>query len=188
MSKFALKVLFIAVFLVFPVIAFGAGGHDGLTCNGCHSLHKAKSDFIIAVEPNTKDVNPRTNAPYGGSTALCLACHQSPEKGGHGMTAISGGSSHPYGLTSVNARVATVPPELIRNGRFECSSCHNPHPSNTNPKYLIMDTSGSSGTMETFCAVCHPTKADPQTVKALQSGASAGGQAPAQSDKSKKKK
>lgn len=163
MCRFTLQITVVVAFLLLPVIAFAAGGHDGLACAGCHSLHKAKTrKFILSVEPNTKDVNPRTQQPYSGSTAICLACHQTPEKGGHGMTAISGQTSHPYDLTSINPRVARVPSELLRNGRFECSSCHDPHPSNTIPKYLRIDTRGGAS-MEAFCAACHPMKSDPKT-------------------------
>ncbi len=188
--RFVLTFMIVVVFLALPVIVFAAGGHDGLTCNGCHSLHKAKTaNFILAVEPNTKDLNPKTNQPYGGSTAICLGCHQTSEKGGHGMTPINGSTSHPYGLTSVNPKIAAVPPELIRNGRFECSSCHNPHPSNTNRKYLLIDTSGGAS-METFCAVCHPTKADPKAIGQAQQfiGMSAGGQAEGKPEEKASKK
>jgi predicted CXXCH cytochrome family protein len=146
-------------------MVLAAGGHDSLSCTGCHSLHQAKSDFILAVQPNTKDVNPRTKQPYGGTTGVCLACHQTTDKGGHGMTPISAHISHPYGLSSVNPKVARVPAEFLSNGRFECNSCHDPHPSNTNRKYLRIDT-GNGSSMENFCAVCHSTKSDPRTAAA----------------------
>lgn len=185
------SLLIAAAILVLPALAFAAGGHDGLSCTGCHSLHQAKTgDFILAVQPNTKDINPKTKQPYQGTTAICLGCHQTSEKGGHGMTPIDSHMSHPYGLTSVDPKVATVPAELLSNGRFECSSCHDPHPSNVNRKYLRIDT--ANGSMENFCAACHPGKADPQTAsaasKAFQgSGAAAGGgQAAGKAEKKQK--
>jgi predicted CXXCH cytochrome family protein len=68
--------------------------------------------------------------------------------------------SHPYGLASVDPKIAKVPPELLREGgRFECLGCHDPHPSNPNYKYLRVDTAKGSK-MDAFCAVCHPVKAD----------------------------
>jgi predicted CXXCH cytochrome family protein len=167
MNKLFLRSLIIAGLLVLPAVAFAAGGHDALTCTGCHSLHQAKTEnFILAVQPNSKDINPKTNKPYEGTTAICLGCHQTPEKGGHGMTAISAHISHPYGLSSVNPKIARVPNEYLSNGRFECSSCHDPHPSNTNRKYLRGDIAGGGASMEHFCAACHPSKADPKAAAA----------------------
>ncbi len=164
--KKALPFLIAAAILIIPPAAFAAGGHDGLSCTGCHSLHKAKtSNFILAVEPNTKDLNPKTKKPYTGTTAICLGCHQTPEKGGHGMTAIDSHMSHPYDLSSVNPKIAQVPNQFLINGRFECNSCHDPHPSNPNRKYLRIDAGGGAS-MENFCAACHPTKSDTKAAAA----------------------
>ncbi|HSQ78045.1 MAG TPA: cytochrome c3 family protein [Nitrospirota bacterium] len=149
-----------------PVVAFAAGAHDGLECTGCHALHTAKDgSLIFAVDANKKDINPRTKQPYGGITALCLGCHDTPEKGGQGIKPVDSHTSHPYGLTSVNAKVARVPAEFLKDGKFECTSCHDPHPSNTNYKYLRVDTANGSK-MDVFCAACHPMKADPKSAAA----------------------
>lgn len=164
MHAWIVRLLIIFVVTVVPFTVFAAGGHDGLSCTGCHSLHKAQLEtFILAVKPNTKDLNPKTNQPYTGTTAICLSCHQTPEKGGHGMTPISAHLSHPYGLSQINPKIAQVPAEFLSNGRFECTGCHDPHPSNPNRKYLRVDASGGSS-MENFCAVCHPTKSDPKSL------------------------
>ena len=145
---------------VLPVSAFAAGGHDAVGCNGCHSIHAAKGEIIFAVGPNKQVVNPKTKQPYVGITALCLGCHEESSKGGQGYAPISAHLSHPYGLTSVDPKVAKVPPELLRDGgRFECLGCHDPHPSNPNYKYLRVDTAKGSK-IDAFCAVCHPIKAD----------------------------
>ncbi len=153
----AVRKLAVVLVTLAPAAAFAAGGHDAVGCNGCHSLHSSKGELIFAVQPNTKYLNPKTKQPYGGSTALCLACHQDSDKGGQGFAPVSQHNSHPFGLSSVNPKVAKVPPELLRNGRFECISCHDPHPSNPNAKYLRVDTKTG---MDAFCAVCHAMKAD----------------------------
>ncbi len=155
-------ILLLVAFLLclVPVMVFAAGAHDGLECTGCHALHTAKDGkLIFAVEENRKDVSPRTKQPYGGVTALCLGCHDTSDKGGQDIKPIVAHMSHPFGLTSVNPKVAQVPSELLRDGRFECVSCHDPHPSNTNYKYLRVDTANGAK-MSSFCAVCHPAKAD----------------------------
>ena len=161
---FLLRILFVVVCLLLPLSAFAQGGHDGLVCTGCHAIHTAKDVLIFAVPANKTDINPKTKQPYSLITSLCLGCHETPEKGGMGIKAINGHMSHPYGLTSVNPKVANVPAEALRDGRFECIGCHDPHPSNPNYKYLRFDPGPNGSKMENFCAACHPMKADPKSV------------------------
>jgi predicted CXXCH cytochrome family protein len=152
--------LALATLAVLPLSALAAGGHDAVGCVGCHSIHQAKDKIIFAVSGNKQVVNPKTKQPYTGITALCLGCHEDSSKGGQGYAPISAHMSHPYGLSSVDPKVAKVPAELLRDGgRFECLGCHDPHPSNPYYKYLRVDTAKGSN-MDAFCAVCHPIKAD----------------------------
>ena len=153
--------LALAALAVLPLSALAAGGHDSVGCTGCHAIHTAKGEIIFAVGPNKQVLNPKTKQAYTGTTALCLGCHEESSKGGQGYAPISSHMSHPYGLASVNQKVAKVPQELLREGgRFECLGCHDPHPSNPNYKYLRVDTAKGSK-MDAFCGVCHPIKADP---------------------------
>ncbi len=146
--------------VLLPLAARAAGGHDGIGCAGCHAIHTAKDQIIFAVAANKQVLNPKTKQPYSGTTALCLGCHEETSKGGQGYAPVSAHLSHPYGLAQVNAKIAKVPPELLREGgRFECLGCHDPHPSNPYYKYLRVDTAKGSK-MDAFCAVCHPIKAD----------------------------
>ncbi len=169
---FFLRMFFvIAACLLLPLSAFAFGGHDGLVCTGCHGLHTAKEGVVIfAVEANKKDISPRTKQPFGGITALCLGCHQTPEKGGMGIKPIAAHMSHPYGLSSVNSKVAHVPEMSLRDGKFECIGCHDPHPSNPNYRYLRYDAGANGSKMENFCAACHPMKADPKAASAKPQG------------------
>lgn len=153
--------LLIAIALIAPATAFAAGAHDSVGCAGCHSIHTAKGDVIFAVAPNKTGVNPKTKQPFSGTTALCLGCHEDSGKGGQGYAPIHANMSHPYGLTTVDPKIAKVPAELLREGgKFECLGCHDPHPSNPNYKYLRVDTGAKGQSMDAFCAVCHPIKAD----------------------------
>ena len=153
--------LALAALVAAPAAAYAAGAHDGIGCGGCHAIHTAKGDVIFAVAPNKSDVNPKTKQPYTGTTALCLGCHQDSSKGGQGYAPVHANMSHPYGLATVNPKIAKVPAELLREGgRFECLGCHDPHPSNPNFKYLRADTGAKGEHMDAFCAVCHPIKAD----------------------------
>jgi predicted CXXCH cytochrome family protein len=150
-----------------PAAAFASGAHDGIGCGGCHAIHTAKGDVIFAVAPNKSDVNPKTKQPYTGTTALCLGCHQDSNKGGQGYAPVHANMSHPYGMATVNPKIAKVPGELLREGgRFECLGCHDPHPSNPNYKYLRVDTGAKGQNMDNFCAVCHPIKADVSVAQA----------------------
>ena len=157
--------LVLAAAALLPLSALASGGHDAVGCGGCHSIHAAKGEIIFAVAPNKQAVNPKTKQPYTGTTALCLACHEETSRGGQGYAPVSSHMSHPYGLASVDPKVARVPQELLREGgRFECLGCHDPHPSNPNYKYLRADTS-KGAKMDTFCAMCHPIKADAATAE-----------------------
>jgi predicted CXXCH cytochrome family protein len=154
------RITVLTVLALAPLATFAMGGHDAVGCTGCHSLHTAKGEIIFAVSPNKAYLNPKTKQPYQGTTALCLACHQDTDKGGQGFAPISQHISHPFGLASVNPRIAKVPPELLREGgRFECLGCHDPHPSNPYYKYLRVDTNNGKN-IDKFCAACHAMKAD----------------------------
>jgi predicted CXXCH cytochrome family protein len=154
------RILALAIVAALPLSTFAAGGHDSIGCVGCHSIHSAKDKIIFAVSANKQVINPKTKQPYTGTTALCLGCHEETSKGGQGYMPVSGHMSHPYGLASVDPKIAKVPPELLREGgRFECMGCHDPHPSNPYYKYLRVDTAKGSK-IDAFCAVCHPVKAD----------------------------
>jgi predicted CXXCH cytochrome family protein len=149
----ALRVVGIVILsLAVPALVFAAGAHDGLGCVGCHGIHNAKGDIIFA--------------PFTGITALCLGCHETIDKGGMGIAAVSSKHSHPYGVTP-NPKVATVPGVFLRGGNLECVGCHDPHPSNQNYKYLRVDTA-KGAKIGDFCGMCHASKADPAAVKQMK--------------------
>ncbi len=152
-----LKVIPLALATLLPFAARAAGAHDAVGCSGCHPRKAVQGAFAVA--PNTKYLDPKTNQPYPGTTALCLACHQDTDKGGQGYAPVSRHTSHPFGLASVNPKIAKVPPDMLKNGRFECMSCHDPHPSNPNYKYLRMDVGPKGQNLDRFCALCHASKA-----------------------------
>jgi predicted CXXCH cytochrome family protein len=147
-----------------PAAALAAGGHEGVGCIGCHGLRRGDSAAgQFALKSNAKYLNPKTNQPYTGATAFCLACHQEEKNGGQGFLPISRHGSHPFGLAAVNPKVAKVPPQLMKNGGFECTSCHDPHPSNPNYKYLRANVGKKGEKMDQFCGVCHASKGDART-------------------------
>ncbi len=147
---------------------FSNGKIEIITSISC-CLCSGDISFLSSCPPNKKALNPNTKAPYTGITALCLGCHEAPERGGAGIAPVSGAMSHPFSVIP-NPKVATVPQGLLRDGKLECSGCHDPHPSNPNYKYLRVDTKGGKE-MEVFCAVCHPSKAEkaPKEVKIFDS-------------------
>jgi predicted CXXCH cytochrome family protein len=144
-----------------PGLASAIGPHDSLNCTGCHGIHTAKGAIIFAVAPNQTALNPRTKQPFTGVTALCLACHETPDNGGMGILPISASHSHPFDVVP-DPKKATVPDMALRDGKLECVSCHDPHPSNPNYKYLRVDTANGTK-MPVFCAMCHRSKVDPGT-------------------------
>jgi predicted CXXCH cytochrome family protein len=137
--------------LLLPLAAGAAGAHDKLQCAGCH----AKKEIMTG---NKTYLDPATGQPFSGSTAVCLACHQTADAGGQGAYVVNRHDSHPFGLAAWNPKKAKIPGELLVNGRMECLSCHDPHPSNTNYKYLRMDCGEDGRDTEAFCGQCHPRK------------------------------
>lgn len=150
-------IFLIAGALLVPAAARASGKHDAVGCAGCHPRKASGGGFVLTG--NTTYLDPVTRQPYTGSTAVCLACHQEPSAGGRGNAPVARHLSHPFGLASINPRVARVPELFLVNGRFECMSCHDPHPSNTNYKYLRSDVGPKGEQMDHFCSLCHLRKA-----------------------------
>ncbi len=160
--------LAIVLVLAAPAAALGAGGHDKIGCSGCHSMHAGKAELLSSLPANRKLVNPKTGRAHEPITALCLACHADPADGGKGIMSTSNHLGHPFSTTTPNPRLARVPETLLRDGHFECVSCHDPHPSNPNYRYLRVTASDKAPSMTVFCGICHPRKADPNaTPKSL---------------------
>jgi hypothetical protein len=143
--------------LATAVLAQAAGPHD-MDCKECHSPHNAKADWIVGIAPLSNvtmpDGSKMTLEPVD---AMCLGCHNEKT----GIMPVNLRTTHPVGIKPVHAK---VPENLLSAGLLTCGSCHNPHPSNTNYKYLIVDTKGGKS-MGVFCAVCHPNQSDPSMVE-----------------------
>ena len=132
--------------------ALAYGPHDP-NCVECHSIHKAKGKAILAVDPNTKEKNPSTGASAAGDVALCLGCHNEDQ----GIMPVHLTATHPVGMKPNKVK---VPAELLKaDGTLGCLSCHNPHPSNPNHKYLQGQVAKGSE-IGKFCALCHKEQAD----------------------------
>lgn len=149
----------LALCLVLPSAPLAAGGHDRVGCLGCHAMHAGRGGPGFAIAPNEKLLDPRTGKPHGSVTAVCLACHADPQDGGRGVASVSGHFPHPFSRAKVDPRLAQVPAALLRDGRFECVGCHDPHPSNPNYRYLRIAVKETPRLSE-LCTVCHPRKAE----------------------------
>ena len=156
MKRMLLLCLAVCVLLM-AASAFAAGPHD-MECMECHSTHYAKGDYAVGVQPLFEDNPARTRVGQKivDIDALCLGCHNEEA----GILPVNLHMTHPTGVTPTYTK---VPRQLLKNGYFSCVSCHNPHPSNANYKYLVVPTS-EGGSMGTFCAMCHPNQSDPESV------------------------
>jgi predicted CXXCH cytochrome family protein len=161
MKEKSLSLWLAALLLVFWAQTTQAAGPHDENCIGCHNIHYAKGDFIIGSQPNTMLDNPATNAKTNGIEALCLGCHNESE----GIMPIHLTTTHPTGVAPTYVK---VPEQLLRDGKFSCISCHNPHPANANYKYLVVDTQKGSQ-MGVFCAVCHNEQASAEARKGSKS-------------------
>jgi len=138
---------------------FAAGPHDDVTCLGCHSTHFAIDDKILAVK-NTKIKNPLTKESFEKLTAkTCLGCHELTEFGGAGIRPAHLHTSHPIGMIP-NPKIASVPKNLLKDGKLDCVSCHEAHPSNKNFMYLRADVGKDGSKVQNLCAICHDAKVD----------------------------
>lgn len=150
-------ILAAAVGILWMGSALAHGPHEGLDCLGCHDPHYAKAQKLFKVK-NEIYPNPRTGKPIEGISALCLGCHNLADYGGAGVKPIYLHMTHPVNVVP-NPKIANVPSSLLRDGILQCVSCHDPHPSNPNWRYLRADTN-QGGKVGNFCAVCHGSKAD----------------------------
>lgn len=149
----------IAMLIWGMTLANAAGPHDGITCVGCHSPHFAVDNKLFAVK-NTQAKNPLTGQSVEGMVAAkCMGCHQVAELGGAGVRPIHLDTTHPIGIKP-NPRIADVPENLLVDGKLDCTSCHEPHPSNSNFMYLRVNTGKQGENLQNFCAMCHSSKAD----------------------------
>jgi predicted CXXCH cytochrome family protein len=138
-------------------LAQAYGPHDGLDCLGCHDPHYAKEKKLFTVT-NPSHPNPRTGKNIDGISALCLGCHNLSEDGGAGVKPIYLHTTHPVNVKP-NERIANMPEQLKRDDLIQCVSCHDPHPSNPNWRYLRVKTS-QGNQVGKFCSVCHGSKVD----------------------------
>ncbi len=123
-------------------------------CNPCH-VHGSKTDtspegFLLSYE---SDSITSTDSTYiSGISKLCYTCHdgiaatishsnelsQLKLKGGHNIT-----NAHPVSVfyptkkrgtiklhnpnTTLSGLGGTIAEDMLKNGRVECTSCHDPH-------------------------------------------------------------
>jgi predicted CXXCH cytochrome family protein len=157
------KIAMVAILGLLNVGAYAAGPHDGVTCLGCHSAHFAVDHKIFAVK-NTNQKNPLTKKSFDKLVAKnCLGCHQLAEYGGAGVKPIHMHTTHPIGMVP-NPKIASVPKNMLKDGKLDCVSCHEAHPSNKNFMYLRVDTGATGENIQKLCAACHDAKVDYDSV------------------------
>ncbi len=148
------KVIFLAfsaiLVLLIANLSFAYGPHDE-NCVECHSIHQSKGEKLPAVY-DTKE-KYTTGEALKPVDAFCIGCHNKNT----GIMPIEIHKTHPVGVAPKKAKVAA---DLLRGGSFVCVSCHDPHPSNPNYKYLIVDTDNGKN-LGKFCNYCHPAQAAP---------------------------
>jgi len=145
----------VASLFVFANSSFAYGPHDP-NCVECHSIHMAKGDKLPAV--NLSQDKYKTGETVKGTDAFCLGCHNKNV----GILPVDLHKTHPVGITPKKAKVPAS--NLAADGMFGCMSCHDPHPSNPNYKYLVVDTNGGKN-MGKFCSYCHPAQASSESAQ-----------------------
>jgi len=163
MLKFVKLFWLLFVLGMIPSSIYAAGPHDGVSCLGCHSAHFAVDHKLFAVK-NTKMKNPVDKQTYDKLVAKnCLGCHELTEFGGAGIKPVHMHTTHPIGMIP-NPKIASVPKNMLKDGRLDCVSCHEAHPSNKNFMYLRVDTGKNGENIQKLCAACHDAKVDYDSV------------------------
>jgi len=98
---------------------------QNLPCAGCHTVH-ARQDRVLVKNVNTMLFNRE------GQASVCFQCHAEKR-------------------AQIQHRVSAHP---LREGKVNCSDCHNPHGS-MGPKNLARPT------LNETCYVCHAEKRGP---------------------------
>lgn len=158
------RTVVVVIAMLLPAATMANGPHAQVGCTGCHGV------------PGAKPIDPAAKKQDLRSSAFCLDCHEVPSAPLH--------ASHPMGLALVDrtpagatptgsptarptaadpkavaeTKAVKVPQDLLRSGRFECQSCHDPHPTNSNHAYLRVDVGPKGEHQDRLCAVCHADK------------------------------
>ncbi len=101
--------------------------HDlqNVTCASCHTVHSKEDPVLV------KNIDPMVFLREG-QAQVCFTCHQQQR-------------------AQIQQRVSSHP---LREGKMECSSCHNPHGS-VGPELLVKST------LNETCYQCHAEKRGP---------------------------
>ncbi len=149
-------------------VAFGP--HDKLQCADCHAAHIAGGKNKIRLAALNKPAVPAQRYRFTGVRALCMSCHKKTktvamEKMGIGQVCAIHNNHYPEAGHHVDAGAAgvSVPASLLRRGKIRCDSCHDPHGTNPNYKYLIVRTKGKMA--RSLCAMCHHSNSGYVAVK-----------------------
>ena len=179
------------------------------SCVFCHAPHNVLSavtplwDHQLSSQTyttyNSSSYNAGAQSPSGGSSKLCLSCHDGTVAVGltiaQGSIATSGAmsptdilgtnlsSGHPVSMTPVNdgqlaASLFGTPPSTkdssvkLVSGKVECITCHDPHVPNNDPSLpMFLARSNANGAL---CLACHePAVAQPNALNGWPTGSHA---------------
>jgi predicted CXXCH cytochrome family protein len=126
-------------------------------CGMCHRDKKPDEGdpYEFVIEPNLKEINPRTGKPLSGSSGLCMGCHTESPVGEEEGPPVNLNTIHPVGI--VPTKVG-MPEEAMgfqgESEKISCMSCHDPHPDNKKHKQLRWSSKNGED-MAKFCVRCH---------------------------------
>ncbi len=147
--------------LVFLVVCFSSPAWSVGPHEECDMCHKDVEDdpYVFVVAADTKTINPRTQKPLTGVSAICMGCHNE-----EGEIPVLLEHSHPVGIAPTLKGVKVDKDALSYSGEeglLSCGSCHDWHPDNENYKYLRGKVNGRYD-LSGFCSSCHPDKGNPE--------------------------
>ena len=117
----AIRILVVTLAAALPLSAFAAGGHGAAAPAATPFTQRRGAHLRGGAEQGGAEPAHQVRL-HGLDHALCLSCHEESLEGRPGLAPVAGHMSHPYGLASVNSKVANVPADLLRGGRFDASA------------------------------------------------------------------
>jgi len=177
------------------------------TCIFCHAPHNIAPNVTPLWDHTLSSVNYATytsstynagvQTPSGGSSKLCLSCHDGTVAVGltvtKGLITTTGSMaspdvfganlapSHPVSMTPIDdgqlaTSLFTAPASTkdaavkLVSGKVECTTCHDPHMQNNDPvagMFLVRSNAGGA-----ICLACHdPSRIQPNSLNGWTTGA-----------------
>ena len=150
---------------LFPADSLAFGPHGKLECAACHAVHPLKNGIRLAAALHERVAGRAAGYVFAGVRGSCMECHKAGDKTKLGIGSVCAIHENHTGIKIFPG--IRVPLSLLQEGKIGCGSCHDPHRTNSNYKYLIIKTKNGKKIRD-LCAICHGKKTKKTKINADQ--------------------